>query len=225
VRTYLGGIYFNAIFALVMGGLYYLTGYGPLALVVAVTTLLMLEQLLPFVRFDGYWIVSDLAGVPDLFPRLFAALRRLIPGAVGAHSRGTAGVEELRPYSRRIITAWAVAVAIVLPSELVLTLIVSASLVISMWSNLVARYHDFTSQISVTHFSAATLDVVEAALISIMLIGMTYIVYLVTSRLMRYAIRRWGKSLWSRTLIAFVVIGVISAPIIWSATQVRLVHT
>ena len=35
----------------------------------------MLEQLLPFVRFDGYFILSDLVGVPDLFARVAPILR------------------------------------------------------------------------------------------------------------------------------------------------------
>ena len=30
----------------------------------------MLQQLIPVVRFDGYFVLSDLAGVPDLFARV-----------------------------------------------------------------------------------------------------------------------------------------------------------
>ena len=52
-----------------------------------ITHLEMLEQLLPFVRFDGYFILSDLAGVPDLFARVvpIAAQHRVPRG------RGTRG--------------------------------------------------------------------------------------------------------------------------------------
>jgi putative peptide zinc metalloprotease protein len=225
VRTDLGGVYFNCVFAVAMAGLYWVTGYGPLVLAVALSTFLMLEQLLPFLRFDGYWIVSDLAGVPDLFPRLPGALGRLVPGTRGAHRPARVGVEDLQPYSRRIITGWAVVTAVVLPVELVLTLVVSASLVMSMWNSLVAQYDDFRAAISLSHFSAAGLDVFEAALVMFMLIGLAYIVFLVTSRLLRYAIRRWGKSWSARILVTVIVIGTISAPIIWSATQLRLVHS
>jgi putative peptide zinc metalloprotease protein len=224
VRTDLGGVYFNAVFAVAVSGVYRLTGYGPLVLAVALTTFLMLEQLLPFVRFDGYWIVSDLAGVPDLFPRLPAALHRLLPPPRGTHARARAGAEDLRPHSRRIITAWAVITAVVLPIELVLILVVSASLVISIWDSLVARYHDLTVQISMSHYSLATLDILGGALISLMLIGLAYIVYLFTSRIRRYAVRRWAHSLSGRILITIVVIGLVAAPMIWSATQVHLLH-
>ncbi len=91
VRTDLGGVYFNAVFCVVLGAIYQITGFAPLILAVATTMILMLEQLLPFVRFDGYWIVSDLAGVPDLFPRFAAALHLLVrgPGSHGRHTRNS----------------------------------------------------------------------------------------------------------------------------------------
>ena len=79
LRTDLGGLYFNLIFMLALAGTYSATSAEVLLLVIAVTHLEMLEQLLPFVRFDGYFILSDLAGAPDLFARIGPILRRAIP--------------------------------------------------------------------------------------------------------------------------------------------------
>jgi hypothetical protein len=59
LRTDLGGLYFNLIFILALAGLYSATSAEVLLLVIAVTHLEMLEQLSPFVRFDGYFILSD----------------------------------------------------------------------------------------------------------------------------------------------------------------------
>src|SRR5690349_21411724 len=70
LRTDLGGLYFNLIFILALAGLYEATSAEILLLVIAITHLEMVEQLLPFVRFDGYFILSDLVGVPDLFARV-----------------------------------------------------------------------------------------------------------------------------------------------------------
>src|SRR6202007_797901 len=67
LRTDLGGLYFNTVFRLALAGLYVATASQVLLLVIAVTHLEMLDQLLPFVRFDGYFILSDFIGVPDLF--------------------------------------------------------------------------------------------------------------------------------------------------------------
>ena len=64
LRTDLGGLYFNLVFMLALAGIYVATSAEVLLLVIAVTHLEMLEQLLPFVRFDGYFILSDLVGVP-----------------------------------------------------------------------------------------------------------------------------------------------------------------
>ena len=72
LRTDLGGLYFNLVFMLALAGIYVATSAEILLLVIAITHLEMLEQLLPFVRFDGYFILSDLIGVPDLFARVGA---------------------------------------------------------------------------------------------------------------------------------------------------------
>ena len=87
LRTDLGGLYFNAIFMLALAGIYAATSSEVLLLVIAVTHLEMLEQLLPFARFDGYFILSDLVGVPDLFARVVPILRSALPGAAAGPAR------------------------------------------------------------------------------------------------------------------------------------------
>ena len=68
LRTDLGGLYFNAVFMLALAGLYAATSAEVLLLVIAFTHLEMLEQLLPFVRFDGYFILSDLSACRTCSP-------------------------------------------------------------------------------------------------------------------------------------------------------------
>ena len=80
LRTDLGGLYFNLVFMLALAGIYAVTSAQVLLLVIAITHLEMLEQLLPFVRFDGYFILSDLVGVPDLFARVAPILRARCQG-------------------------------------------------------------------------------------------------------------------------------------------------
>ena len=67
LRTDLGGLYFNAIVAVLTVGVWWVTRYDAILLLVATQILQMLRQLLPFVRFDGYHVLADLTGVPDLF--------------------------------------------------------------------------------------------------------------------------------------------------------------
>ena len=39
-----------------------------------------LQQLLPLGRLDGYFVIADLVGVPDLFGRIGPILRSTLPG-------------------------------------------------------------------------------------------------------------------------------------------------
>ena len=105
VRTDLGGLHFNALTVVVLAAAYVSTGSGVLLLTALVLQIQMLQQLIPVVRFDGYYVLSDLAGVPDLFARVGPVLRSLRPG----HPVDPR-VTELRPRSRRFVTGWVVVV-------------------------------------------------------------------------------------------------------------------
>ncbi len=100
LRTDLGGIYFNALFALGTAGVYLLTGFEPLLLVVLIQHFQILQQLLPFLRLDGYYILSDLTGVPDLFARIKPTLKSLLPG------RDDERASQLKPWVRATVVAW-----------------------------------------------------------------------------------------------------------------------
>lgn len=105
VRTDLGGLYFNVLTVLALATAYLTTGSGVLLLTALVLQLQMLQQLIPVVRFDGYYVLSDLAGVPDLFARVGPVLRSLRPG-----HPDDPRVSELRPRSRRFVTGWVLVV-------------------------------------------------------------------------------------------------------------------
>ncbi|MBW3646071.1 MAG: hypothetical protein KY441_11290 [Actinobacteria bacterium] len=101
LRTDLGGVYFNAIAVVVAAGTYAATGFEPLLVFVAVQHLVVLQQFLPFVRLDGYYVVSDLIGVPDLYRRMRPMVRSLLPW------RGVdPAVSELRAGPRAAVALW-----------------------------------------------------------------------------------------------------------------------
>ena len=58
------------------------TRWDALLLVVATQILQMVRQLTPLVRFDGYHVLADLTGVPDLFSRIGPTLRVAVADAV-----------------------------------------------------------------------------------------------------------------------------------------------
>ncbi|HET6668106.1 MAG TPA: hypothetical protein VFG98_12575, partial [Intrasporangium sp.] len=114
LRTDLGGLYFNVLCLIVLASLYLTTGNGLFLLAAFVMHLEMLQQLIPVVRLDGYYVLADLAGVPDLFARVGPVLRSLRPGA-----ERDPRVAELRPRARRTVIAW---VCFVVPTLLIGTL-------------------------------------------------------------------------------------------------------
>ena len=95
IRTDLGGLYFNAIVVVLdlrPGGA---PRWDALLLLVATQVLQMVQQLLPMLRFDGYHVLADLTGVPDLYHRIKPTLLGLLPHrwsirATGCSSRGPA---------------------------------------------------------------------------------------------------------------------------------------
>ncbi|WP_255771493.1 hypothetical protein [Pseudarthrobacter sulfonivorans] len=105
IRTDLGGLYFNCLCLLGLGGAYLLTDQGFFLLAAGLMHFQMVQQLVPTLRFDGYFVLADIAGVPDLFNRIRPVLRSLIPGRPVDPL-----VTQLRPFARRIVTAWVVTV-------------------------------------------------------------------------------------------------------------------
>jgi putative peptide zinc metalloprotease protein len=62
-----------------------------------------LPQVIPWVRLDGYHIVSDLIGVSDLFTRITPVITSLRPGRP-PYPR----VTELKPWARAAVTTWVI---------------------------------------------------------------------------------------------------------------------
>lgn len=131
VRTDLGGLYFNAIVAVAITGLWLWLRYDALLLVVATQILQMLRQLAPMVRFDGYHVLADLTGVPDLYSRIKPTLLGLLPWRWGdPHAR------MLKPWARMLVTVWVMVVVPMLLMALVGAVLALPRLLGSAWSAL-----------------------------------------------------------------------------------------
>jgi putative peptide zinc metalloprotease protein len=103
LRTDLGGVYFNGLFSVAVAGAFLATGYEPLVLVILGQHLIVLQQLIPALRFDGYYVLSDLTGVPDILGRIRPILASLVPGR-----KPGPRVTELKPWVRRVVATYVV---------------------------------------------------------------------------------------------------------------------
>jgi putative peptide zinc metalloprotease protein len=118
LRTDLGGLYFNGLFVLGTYAAYFLTGFEPLLFLILVQHIEMAHQLLPFLRLDGYYVVADAVGVPDLFTRIGPILKSMIPGR-----RSDQRVMALKRWVRVFVTAWVLVVVPFLVFNLVLLMV------------------------------------------------------------------------------------------------------
>ncbi|WP_445284930.1 hypothetical protein, partial [Streptomyces sp. DSM 118148] len=113
LRTGLGGVYFNVVFMLALTAAYLLTGRSFLLAAVYLAHFEVLEQLMPALRLDGYYILGDLAGVPDLYGKIKPILLSLLPG----RHRAAAQVADLKRSARTIVTVWVLTMVPLLLAE------------------------------------------------------------------------------------------------------------
>jgi putative peptide zinc metalloprotease protein len=187
LRTDLGGVYFNAVFMAAMSGAYLLTGSPWLLVTLVLMHIETMWQFLPSVRLDGYYILADLVGVPDLFSRLGPVLHSMVPGRA-MHPR----VAELKPWTRRVISLW---VALVAPCLLcwVAAFIVLAPQVLPIaWAALLTLIEATLAAAHTGQTSTAALGVVQLILLVLPYAGTTLITINVCRGLLR-ALRRRAR--------------------------------
>jgi len=113
IRTDLGGVYFNGLFIVFLTVLYGYTGFQPLLIGILSTNFEVIQQLLPTLRFDGYYIVADLVGIPDLFRYIGPILARVL-------LRRPAGerLRALKRWPQVVIAVWVLGVLPALAAQL-----------------------------------------------------------------------------------------------------------
>jgi putative peptide zinc metalloprotease protein len=135
LRTDLGGVYFNAIFILLTAGAYFATGFEPLLLIIPIQHAEMLHQFLPVVRLDGYYIISDLTGVPDMFQRIGPTLKGILPWR-----EPEARVRELKRWVRAAVTVYVLTLVPLLLFVLMITVINTPRILATAWDSGMLEY-------------------------------------------------------------------------------------
>jgi putative peptide zinc metalloprotease protein len=131
LRTDLGGLYFNAIVAVAITGLWIVLRYDALLLVVATQIIQMLRQLAPLVRFDGYHVLADLTGVPDLYARIKPTLLGMLPWRWRDPQ-----ARLLKPWARVVVTVWVLTVVPLLLASLAVAVYALPRLMGTAWAAL-----------------------------------------------------------------------------------------
>jgi putative peptide zinc metalloprotease protein len=190
LRTDLGGVYFNSVFILALAGCYALTGHPVFLAAILFVHFEIVDQLLPILRFDGYFLLADLVGVPDLYGRVRPILRGLLPARLRPGGRAAGNPSDLRRGARVAATAWVLVTLPLLVGEFVWmfwhlpSLSRTTAHSISVFSR--AAYADSLHH----HWAQMGLDGFAVALLAIPMAGLCWLAVKVVSRLLRQLAHR-----------------------------------
>jgi len=143
----------------------------------------IIQQLLPSLRFDGYFILTDLVGVPDLFQRIGPTLRSMIPGQPADPK-----VRDLKRAARLILTAWVLVVVPLLAAELVLIIVRTPSLARTFARSLDVQAQQLAAQFGRGDVAAGLVSVISVLVLVLPTAGLCYILLLTGKRFLRQAI-------------------------------------
>jgi putative peptide zinc metalloprotease protein len=128
LRVDLGGIYFNTIVSVATGAAWLVWHVDALLLVVGLQLLMIVKNLSPVIRADGYHILADVTGVPDLYAHIAPTLRALVPWRRREPSA-------LKGRARAVVTIWVLVVVPVLLSLMLGAVLLLPRLLTSVWDS------------------------------------------------------------------------------------------
>jgi len=167
LRTDLAGVYFNGLFILAMAGLYAVTGFEPLLLVIVVQHVEVAHQLLPFLRLDGYYIVADATGVPDMFSRIRPILVSMLP-----FRDVDPKVTVLKPWVRLVVTVWVLAVIPLLLFQLGLLLLHAPRMFSTAWDSLGQQREAISTAFGDGKIPAGLAGIAQSLILVLPLVGL-----------------------------------------------------
>ncbi len=200
LRSDLGGVYFNAILIVVACGTYIPTKFSPLLVFIVLSQAAALYQFLPFIRLDGYYIMSDLIGVPNLF----AFMGPVLTGFIRRHDRRTAARLALVNRRARVaIRTWALLTVIFLAFNVVTIILVAPVLFPSEWSAALFQVDGMASALGHHDVAGALNDLADLVFIAIAPLGILLIIGMLIRRLAA-ALRKWWPT--HRILTAALIV-------------------
>jgi putative peptide zinc metalloprotease protein len=156
-----GGLYLQSLYVMVLGGMYLASGAPAVLATIVCSHYLMLHTLNPVLKYDGYWLLSDLTGAHNLHQ----SVRRIAAGAWRA-----VGLQQtaLMPDRRELALLGGFLVAAL--AYFVYTL----ALLGDGLANTAARAIDAWASLRHTHAARAAIDVLYAAGETLLLVALLF---------------------------------------------------
>ncbi len=219
LRTDLGGVYINLIMTLGLFILYAMTHAEVLLAAVLLLDVVIAEQFSPLVRYDGYWALADLIGVPDFFTLMGPVICSLLPRRL--RPTGVA-VVSLKGWVRIVFVSYTVVVVPLLGLALFL-LIARAPLVLGFyWAAFLKQAHIWGTAWRGGELLRLVLEGVQ---ILLLLVSAVFLVYGVGRLLFILGSRLWAwgnPSEGRRALATLALLGTIALLVLVWAVQMGM---
>lgn len=210
LRTDLGGLYFNAMVAVAIMGLWWATGFDALLLVVVTQIVQMVRQLLPLVRFDGYHILADATGVPDLFQRIKPTLLGVLPWNWGKPESHV-----LKPWARAVVTAWVLVTVPLLLFSLAVMVLALPRLLATAWDSAANQQELMAASLAAGDAAGAAVRALAIAAVALPMLGLLYILVRLLRQLVTGLWRKTRGKVLQRTA-AMGAVGALLAGLAWA---------
>jgi putative peptide zinc metalloprotease protein len=125
---------------------------------------------MPLLRLDGYFILADLIGVPDLFRRIGPVLRSVIPG-----QPVDPRIRDLKRAARVTLTTWILIVLPLLLVELALIIVNAPTMVGTTARSLDEQGRTLIAAFAHGDIPAGVVGVLSAAMLLMPIAGLTYV--------------------------------------------------
>jgi putative peptide zinc metalloprotease protein len=212
LRTDLGGVYFNAVFILATVGAYMLTHSEALVVVVVLMEFEMLHQFLPFLRLDGYYVIADLTGVPDIFARIKPVLVSLVPWR-----KPDRRVTALKGWVRIAVTVWVIFTAVFLLYTYGVMLLHLPTIAGTAWASLIALIGRAGTALQRGQTASGLFDGLQLLLLALPAIGLAWTLARMLQRLLATAwVRTRGRPLQRATSFLAMAAAVLLLVLAWT---------
>jgi putative peptide zinc metalloprotease protein len=206
LRVDLGGLYFNAIFALLTLGAWAATQWDALLLVAAAQHLQMVRQLAPFIRADGYHIVADLTGVPDLFAHIKPTLQGLLP-----RRWRPAQPPALKRWARAIVVTWVFTMVPVLIGLIALGTMLLPRLAATAWDSMHVQWDAVGHYWSGGDMLGVAVRGLSSVIVLLPVVGLVYMLFRIGRRAALWAWRSSEDNPGARGAAALTGVAVLAA--------------
>ena len=176
VRTDLGGVYFHLLFGLALFGAFATSGLDFFLLGVVLIDIEVIRQFIPFVRLDGYWLVTDLTGIPDLMSHVRPFLKSLVQG------RGKGKLPGFKRWVKVLFVAYVVVGVPVLAGLTILFVVRLPELVAGLWDSGSSQVRLIQAALEISDPVLVGIGAVQLAIVGAVLGGTAYFVMTLTSR-------------------------------------------